>query len=140
MRINDDLYSKKHHLDVLFKEMQFVAFFIFHMEKTRMQVKNELRCLRQTMETKRMSVMKRNGDSLGMNVSHLLSRKSGAYIGNFMNYIIVFSLNIKVCRTYSGIEKCSPNNSLVFSSQVSLWYTLAPSSIVVVVVVHTFLL
>ena len=38
---------KKHHLKVLFKEMQFVAFFIFHMEKTRMQVKNDLRCLRQ---------------------------------------------------------------------------------------------
>ena len=27
--------------------MHFVAFFIFHMEKTRMQVKNDLRCLRQ---------------------------------------------------------------------------------------------
>ena len=39
---------KKHHLKVLFKEMQFVAFFIFHMGKTRMQVKNDLRCLRQT--------------------------------------------------------------------------------------------
>ena len=38
---------KKHHLTVLFKEMQFVAFFIFHMGKTRMQVKNDLRCLRQ---------------------------------------------------------------------------------------------
>ena len=38
---------KKHHLKALFKEMQFVAFFIFHMEKTRMQVKNYLRCLRQ---------------------------------------------------------------------------------------------
>ena len=38
---------KKRHLKVLFKEMQFVAFFIFHMEKTRMQVKNDLRCLRQ---------------------------------------------------------------------------------------------
>ena len=38
---------KKHHLKVLFKEMQFVAFFIFHMGKTRMQVKNDLRCLRQ---------------------------------------------------------------------------------------------
>ena len=34
-------------LKVLFKEMQFVAFFIFHMGKTRMQVKNDLRCLRQ---------------------------------------------------------------------------------------------
>ena len=33
---------KKHNLKVLFKEMQFVAFFIFHMEKTRMQVKNDL--------------------------------------------------------------------------------------------------
>ena len=45
---------KKHHLKVLFKEMQFVAFFIFHMEKTRMQVKNDLRCLRQikTAESK----------------------------------------------------------------------------------------
>ena len=29
--------------------MQFVAFFIFHMGKTRMQVKNDLRCLRQTL-------------------------------------------------------------------------------------------
>ena len=38
---------KKHHLKVLFKEMQFFAFFIFHMGKTRMQVKNDLRCLRQ---------------------------------------------------------------------------------------------
>ena len=38
---------KKHHIKVLFKEMQFVAFFIFHMGKTRMQVKNDLRCLRQ---------------------------------------------------------------------------------------------
>ena len=38
---------KKHHLKVLFKEMQFVAFFIFHMGKARMQVKNDLRCLRQ---------------------------------------------------------------------------------------------
>ena len=38
---------KKNHLKVLFKEMQFVAFFNFHMEKTRMQVKNDLRCLRQ---------------------------------------------------------------------------------------------
>ena len=46
---NDDLYSEKHHLKELFKEMQFVAFFIFHMEKTRMQVKNDLRCLRQIM-------------------------------------------------------------------------------------------
>ena len=33
---------KKHHLKVFFKEMQFVAFFIFHMGKTRMQVKNDL--------------------------------------------------------------------------------------------------
>ena len=41
---------KKHHLKVLFKEMQFVAFFIFHMEKTRMQVKNDLRCLRQIIK------------------------------------------------------------------------------------------
>ena len=48
IRTNDGLYSKKHHLKVLFKEMQFVAFFIFHMGKTRMQVKNDLRCLRQT--------------------------------------------------------------------------------------------
>ena len=39
---------KKHRLKVLIKEMQFVAFFIFHMGKTRMQVKNDLRCLRQT--------------------------------------------------------------------------------------------
>ena len=39
--------KKKHHLKVLFKEMQFVAFFIFRMGKTRMQVKNDLRCLRQ---------------------------------------------------------------------------------------------
>ena len=39
---------KKHNLKVLFKEMQPVAFFIFHMGKTRMQVKNDLRCLRQT--------------------------------------------------------------------------------------------
>ena len=38
---------KKHHFKVLFKEMQFVAFFISHMGKTRMQVKNDLRCLRQ---------------------------------------------------------------------------------------------
>ena len=38
---------KNHHLKVLFKEIQFVAFFIFHMGKTRMQVKNDLRCLRQ---------------------------------------------------------------------------------------------
>ena len=38
---------KKHHLKVLFKEMQFVAFFSFYMGKTRMQVKNDLRCLRQ---------------------------------------------------------------------------------------------
>ena len=37
----------KNHLRVLFKEIQFVAFFIFHMEKTRMQVKNDLRCLRE---------------------------------------------------------------------------------------------
>ena len=36
---------KKHHLKVLFKEMQPVAFFIFHMGKTRMQVKNDLRCV-----------------------------------------------------------------------------------------------
>ena len=42
------IVKKKHHLKVLFKEMQFVAFFIFHMGKTRMQVKNDLRCLRQT--------------------------------------------------------------------------------------------
>ena len=47
IRTNDGVYSKKHHLNVLFKEMQFVAFFIFHMGKTRMQVKNDLRCLRQ---------------------------------------------------------------------------------------------
>ena len=39
---------KKHHLKVLLKELQFVAFFIFHMGKTRMQVKNDLRYLRQT--------------------------------------------------------------------------------------------
>ena len=39
IRINDGLYSKKHHLKVLFIEMQFLAFFIFHMGKTRMQVK-----------------------------------------------------------------------------------------------------
>ena len=38
---------KKHHLKVLFKEIQFAAFFIFQMRKTRMQVKNDLRCLRQ---------------------------------------------------------------------------------------------
>ena len=38
---------KKHNLKVLFKEMQFVAFFIFQMGKTQMQVKNDLRCLRQ---------------------------------------------------------------------------------------------
>ena len=38
---------KNHHLKVLFKEMQFVAFFIFHMENTWMRVKNDLRCLRQ---------------------------------------------------------------------------------------------
>ena len=47
IRTNECLYSKKHHLKVLFKEMQSVAFFIFHMGKTRMQVKNDLRCLRQ---------------------------------------------------------------------------------------------
>ena len=47
IRTNDGFYSKKHYLKVLFKEMQFVAFFIFHMGKTRMQVKNDLRCLRQ---------------------------------------------------------------------------------------------
>ena len=41
------MYSKKHHLKVFFKEMQFVAVFVFHMGKTRMQVKNDLRCLRQ---------------------------------------------------------------------------------------------
>ena len=29
--------------------MQFVAFFIFHNGKTQMQVKNDLRCLRQTI-------------------------------------------------------------------------------------------
>ena len=34
-------------LKYFFKEMQLVAFFIFHMGKTRMQVKNDLRCLRQ---------------------------------------------------------------------------------------------
>ena len=43
--------QKNIRLKVLFKEMQFVAFFIFHMEKTRMQVKNDLRCLRQTRLT-----------------------------------------------------------------------------------------
>ena len=40
IRTKDGMYSKKkHHLKVLFKEMQFVAFFIYHMGKTRMQVK-----------------------------------------------------------------------------------------------------
>ena len=43
---------KKHHLKVLFKEMQFVAIFIFHMGKTRMQVKNDLRCVRQKKKKK----------------------------------------------------------------------------------------
>ena len=42
---------KTHHLKVLFKEMQFIASFIFHMGKTRMQVKNDLRCLRQKKDT-----------------------------------------------------------------------------------------
>ena len=57
---------KKHHLKVLFKEMQFVAFFVFHMEKTRMQVKNDLRCLRQ-IKLKKNNVLRlsiNNGGSL----------------------------------------------------------------------------
>ena len=43
---------KKHHLKVPFKDMQFVALFIFHMGKTRMQVKSDLRYLRQKIQTK----------------------------------------------------------------------------------------
>ena len=54
---------KKHHLKILFKEMQFVAFFIFHMENTRMQVKNDLRCLRQII---RMMESKMNIDQPGL--------------------------------------------------------------------------
>ena len=50
---------KTHHLKVLFKEMQFIAFFIFHMEKNRMQVKNDLRCLRQkTTQFNRVDLQK----------------------------------------------------------------------------------
>ena len=44
-------------LKYIFKEMQFVAFFIFHMGKTWMQVKNDLRCLRQI--TLYVSIMRR---------------------------------------------------------------------------------
>ena len=49
---------KNNHLKVLFKEIQFVAFFIFHMEKTRMQVKNDLRCLRQITQCPFISLLK----------------------------------------------------------------------------------
>ena len=77
---------KKHHLKVLFKEMQFVAFFIFHMGKTRMQVKNDLRCLRQMTPISVNDFNCPNFDSEFLRSRKLPHRKFGSeYLGCF-NY------------------------------------------------------
>ena len=69
------IVKKKHHLKVLFKEMQFVAFFIFHMEKkTRMQVKNDMRCFRQINAPSFVVVVVHNVQNLLVNVQKTLGQ------------------------------------------------------------------
>ena len=87
IRTNDDLYSKKHDLKVLFKEMQFVAFFIFHVGKTRMQVKNDLRCLRQ--KSKKSVKANRVGSGLWI----LALFRCGTLVGVTVETSILFHYN-----------------------------------------------